>query len=201
MAELHECEVAKLRPTQITVGMIEVHDKRKRLEAMGHRERREFLQARPIPATLGPDGKLYLTDHHHLARALCDGGYDVGYFLVEANLSHLDVEAFWQAMRERRWAHPIDAQGRLRSLQDIPRHLHGLVDDPYRSLAGYVRERGGYDKTSAAFAEFAWADFFRPRVPIGPTRSDFDAAVERALALAHSAQARDLPGYLAAPSP
>jgi hypothetical protein len=50
MAELHECDVAELRSTRITVGIIEVHDKRKRLEAMGQRERREFLQARPIPA-------------------------------------------------------------------------------------------------------------------------------------------------------
>lgn len=198
MAELHRCEIAKLRPTQITVGMIEVEDKRRRLEAMGHHERKDFLEARPIPAVFGPDGKLYITDHHHLARALSDGGYDSGYFLIEANFSQLAPEAFWKSMCERRWAHPIDAYGRLQSIDDIPHHVDGLLDDRYRSLAGYVRERGGYAKTPTAFAEFAWADFFRPRVIIGPTRRDFDGAVEQALALAHSAEAKALPGYLAA---
>ncbi|MBO9663329.1 ParB-like protein [Dokdonella sp.] len=198
MAELHECEIARLRPTQITVGMIEVEDKRKHLDAMGHRERKDFLEARPIPAVSGPGDKLYITDHHHLARALSDGGYDSGYFLIEADLSSLALEAFWKTMQEQRWAHPIDASGQRQSTDDIPHHVDKLVDDPYRSLAGYVRERGGYAKTPTAFAEFAWADFFRPRVVIGPKRRDFDAAVEQALALAHSAAAKALPGYLAA---
>jgi hypothetical protein len=198
MAELHECQIARLRPTQITVGMIEVEDKRKHLDAMGHHERRDFLQARPIPAVSGPDGKLYITDHHHLARALSDGGYDSGYFLIEADLSTLAPDAFWKTMQERRWAHPIDARGQRQSTDDIPHHVGKLVDDPYRSLAGYVRERGGYAKTPTAFAEFVWADFFRPRVVIGPQRRDFDAAVGQALAIAHGAAARELPGYLAA---
>lgn len=197
MAELHECEIPRLRPTQITVGMIEVEDKRKHLDGMGHHERREYLKARPIPAVLGPDDKLYITDHHHLARALHDAGYDTGFFLVEADLSKLAPEAFWKAMDERRWVHPIDAQGKRQSTDDIPHHVQKLLDDPYRSLAGYVREAGGYTKTDTAFAEFLWADFFRVRIAIGPTRSDFEAAVKQALALAHSEHARHLPGYTA----
>jgi hypothetical protein len=31
--KLHECEIDRLHPTQITVGMIEVEDKRKHIEA------------------------------------------------------------------------------------------------------------------------------------------------------------------------
>ena len=61
-------------------------------------------------------------------------------------------------------------------------HLEGLRDDPYRSLAGYVRNAGGFEKTPTAFAEFLWADFFRPRVEIGSTRADFEVAVKKALA-------------------
>ena len=70
-----------------------------------------------------------------------------------------------------------------------------LLDDPYRSLAGYVRNAGGFDKTPTAFAEFLWADFFRTRVTIGPTRADFNNAVQRALPLAGSNEAAGLPGY------
>lgn len=200
MSELHECQIVTLRPTQITVGMIEVEDKRKHLDGMGHRERKNFLQSRPIPAVVGPDSRLYITDHHHLARALSDGDYDSGYFLVEADLSRLELVPFWKTMQERHWAHPIDAQGKRQSIDEIPRHIDKLIDDPYRSLAGYVRERGGYEKTPTAFAEFVWADFFRARIAIGPKRSDFDVAVEQALTLAHSPAAKTLPGCIAATS-
>jgi hypothetical protein len=74
--------------------------------------------------------------------------------------------------------------------------VKGLVDDPYRSLAGYVRNAGGYVKTDAVFAEFLWADFFRHRVRIGPGRAGFEAAVQRAMALAHDPAAGELPGFL-----
>ncbi len=80
----------------------------------------------------------------------------------------------------------------------LPKHIDQLRDDPYRSLAGYVRNAGGYEKTPTAFAEFLWADFFRPRVRIGPTRADFEVAVKKALTLAGSKEASKLPGYKSA---
>ena len=90
---------------------------------------------------------------------------------------------------------PIDATGTVRTFQDIPEHREKLIDDPYRSLAGYVRNAGGYEKTAAAFAEFLWADFFRPRVPVGDTRPQFHASVNTAAKVALSPDAAHLPGY------
>jgi hypothetical protein len=75
-----------------------------------------------------------------------------------------------------------------------PNHLTKLIDDPYRSLAGYVRDAGGYEKSPTAFCEFQWADFLRSRIAIGPTRADFLAAVAAALKLAASPAAAKLPG-------
>jgi hypothetical protein len=77
----------------------------------------------------------------------------------------------------------------------LPAHLDQLRDDVYRSLAGYVRNAGGYDKTPAAFAEFVWADFFRRNVPVELVRSDFQTAVRAALPLAKGHRAKGLPGY------
>jgi len=195
MGTLHEVEIHKLRPTQITVGMIEVRDKRARLEAMKKHEQRDFMQAHPIPAVWGPDGKLYITDHHHLGRAASEARVDTGFFLVEADFSKVPIAQFWPKMNADKWAHPIDQNGKTCGFEDIPDHLEKLIDDPYRSLAGYVRDAGGYTKTPTAFAEFQWADFFRTRVTIGPARSDFDNAVKRALVLAGSEEAAYLPGY------
>ena len=195
MAKLHEVEIHRLRPTQITVGMIEVHDKRAKLEALKKHEQRDFLQAHPIPAVWGPDGKLYITDHHHLGRAASEAGVDTGFFWIEGDFSQLPIAQFWPKMGAARWAHPIDQNGKRRSFEEIPDHLEKLRDDPYRSLAGYVRDAGGYDKTPTAFAEFLWADFFRPRVIIGPTRAEFEEAVKKGLVLATSIAAAALPGY------
>ena len=195
MAKLHEVEIHRLRPTQITVGMIEVHDKRAKLAAMNKGDQRDFMQAHPIPAVWGPDGKLYITDHHHLGRAASEAGVDTGFFLVEDDYSKLPIAQFWPTMMAAKWAHPIDQHGQPRSFAEIPDHLEKLIDDPYRSLAGYVRDAGGYDKTPTAFAEFLWADFFRPRVPIGPSPPDFHQSVDEATKLASSPQAAHLPGY------
>jgi hypothetical protein len=195
MANVHEVEIHKLRPTQITVGMIEVHDKRDKLKALKKGDQRDFMQGHPIPAVWGPDGKLYITDHHHLGRAASEANVDTGFFLIEDDFSQVPIAQFWPKMTAAKWAHPIDQQGKPRPFEAIPDHLEKLLDDPYRSLAGYVRDAGGFDKTPTAFAEFQWADFFRPRVVIGPTRADFQNAVNAALKLASSPAAAPLPGY------
>ena len=200
MSKLHHCEIAKLRPTQISVGMIEVQDKARHLGQLGHHERRRYLADHPMPAVFGPEGKLHITDHHHLGRALWEAGIESGSFLVEADLSGLDPREFWVEMDRRHWVHPVDSQGRRHGADLLPKHIKDLVDDPYRSLAGYVRNAGGFEKTPTAFAEFLWADFFRRRVRIGPKREDFDAAVKEALRLAHSDSARRLPGFQPAPN-
>ncbi len=195
MSKLHEVEIHRLRPTQITVGLIEVHDKRARLESLKKHEQKDFLLNHPIPAVWGPDGRLYITDHHHLGRAAQEAGIDTAFFAVEDDFSRLPIAQFWPRMSAARWAHPIDQHGKLCPFEQIPDHLAKLIDDPYRSLAGYVRDAGGYDKSPSAFCEFQWADFFRTRVVIGATRADFDEAVAVALKLATSSAAASLPGY------
>jgi hypothetical protein len=195
MAKLHEVEIHRLRPTQITVGMIEVRDKRDRLESLKKGEQQQFLEAHPIPAVWGPDGKLYITDHHHLGRACCEAGVDTGFFLVEEDFSKVPIAVFWPKMAVAQWVHPIDQTGKPRPFEEIPGHLDKLLDDPYRSLAGYVRNAGGFEKTLTAFAEFLWADFFRPRVHIGPTPQEFTKSVDSAMKLVTLPEAAHLPGF------
>ncbi|MGA3845528.1 ParB-like protein [Ralstonia nicotianae] len=195
MPKLHESRIHDLRPTQLTVGMIEVQAKKTHLAAMAPADQQAFMQAHPIPAVLGPGGQLYITDHHHLGRAALDAGVITGYFMVEADLSQHSQDDFWKAMDQNLWVHPLDEHGVRHYYASIPKHLEKLVDDPYRSLAGYVRDAGGYDKTPTAFAEFVWADFFRRSIPIEDLLADFQAAVHAALPLAKSKFAKALPGY------
>jgi hypothetical protein len=70
-----------------------------------------------------------------------------------------------------------------------------LEDDPFRSLAGAVRRAGGFAKDTTPYAEFLWADFFRRRIKSKEVQKRFAPAVQRALVLAKSEDARYLPGW------
>lgn len=195
MSKVQEATLQDLRPTQLTVGMVVVQDKRKHLAAMKPAERQAFMKDHPMPAVIGPHGRLYITDHHHLGRAALEASVPTGFFLVEADLSKCTLEAFWKEMNENLWVHPLDENGVRHSYAMIPDTLNKLVDDVYRSLAGYVRDAKGYDKTPTAFAEFIWADFFRRNIAIETVRADFQTAVQAGIALAQSKWAKNIPGY------
>jgi hypothetical protein len=195
MSKVQEAALQGLHPTQLTVGMAVVQDKRKHLEGMKPADRQDFMKAHPMPAVVGPQGKLYITDHHHLGRAALEAGVATGFFLVEADLSKSTLESFWKEMNENLWVHPLDENGVRHNYSMIPDALGKLVDDVYRSLAGYARDAGGYDKTPTAFAEFIWADFFRRNIAIETVRSDFETAVRAAISLAQSKWAKNIPGY------
>lgn len=195
MGKASEAPIDALHPTQLTVGRIEVADKVGQLKALKVDARADFLRSHAMPAVLGPHGRIFITDHHHLARAAWEAGVSVGYLDVQDDLSKLTLEAFWSEMDRNAWVHPLDENGVRHYYSSIPSHLRDLTDDPYRSLAAYVRNAGGYDKTPAAFAEFVWADFFRRSVPIELVREDFHAAVRMAVPLAHGHHAKRLPGY------
>jgi hypothetical protein len=184
-----------LRPTQLTIGLLEVEVKRKRLESLSPDDRETFLEAHPMPVVIGPKGKLYITDHHHLARAALDARVKAACFQIEADYSSLRPDKFWRAMNKRSWVHPLDQNGVRHRYDHLPSDVSKLEDDVYRSLAGFVRDSGGFMKTTAAFAEFIWADFFRRNIAIEDVREDFAAAVRQAKRLAKSAHAKRIPGY------
>lgn len=92
-------------------------------------------------------------------------------------------------------SHPYDAKGRRREYETIPKRLNALQDDPYRSLAGFVRRGGGYAKDATPFSEFLWADFFRPQISAKLLQQAFGRAVTKGIALARSDAASYLPGW------
>ncbi|HXW42531.1 MAG TPA: ParB-like protein [Xanthobacteraceae bacterium] len=192
---LNTVEIAELRPTQITVGMREVTEKRKRWRETGFKKGEKFLGRHMIPVVLGPKQRNYVIDHHHLARALHDEGVKDVVVTVIANLSKLVPDAFWTVMDNRSWMHPYDADGERRRYQDIPKSVTDLVDDPFRSLAGELRRAGGFAKDTTPFAEFLWADFLRRQIKRKLVQRDFDRAMEKAIGLAKSRDADYLPGW------
>jgi hypothetical protein len=187
--------IADLRPTQITVGMREVAAKRKHWKELRSRSGGRFLGKHMIPVILGPKRRHYVIDHHHLALALHEEKVRDVAVTVIANLSKLELAAFWIVMDNRNWMHPFDASGQRRRHEDLPKSVTGLIDDPFRSLAGELRRAGGFAKDTTPYSEFLWADFLRRRVKRKLVESDFERALDQALQLAKSMDADYLPGW------
>jgi hypothetical protein len=190
--------VDRLRPTQFTVGMRQVKQKRKQLKELERRpgEMVEFILCHPIRVVLGPAQKAYVIDHHHLALALLKEGFETAPMHIEEDLSQLSTSEFWTSMQSRSFVHLVDAHGQSQPLDELPRKLVSLKDDPYRALAGFVREAAGFAKVKAPYAEFQWADFFRSRITKKIVKSEFAKAVQQAIELSKEKEAAGLPGFL-----
>jgi hypothetical protein len=100
----------------------------------------------PIRVVLGPANKAYVIDHHHLGLALLKENFKSAPMHVEADFSHLPLRSFWKRMRADHFLYLVSAKGTPKPLRSLPRDLECLKDDPYRSLAGFVRSAGGFTK-------------------------------------------------------
>jgi hypothetical protein len=194
---LHATPILALRPTQMTLGMVEVALKRDAWRAQSGKKLADLLGRHMVPVILGPREERYLIDHHHLARALHDEGIESLFVTVVADFHKLDEHDFWNMMEFHAWTHPYDGKGRRRDYRDLPKTIKDLEDDPFRSLAGQLRAIGGFAKDTTPFSEFVWADFLRRRIKPKDVRKDFASALQSALEFAKSAEANYLPGWCA----
>ncbi len=189
--------VKLLRPTQIAVGKRLVKMKRKGLRERLRKpqELLDFILANPLRVVLGPNDQIHIIDHHHLGFALMKEGFKTAPVEVEADFSNLAEPEFWTTMEGKHWVYPVDGKGRVQNIADIPDDLLDMEDDPYRSLAGVVRQEGGFTKTLTPFMEFSWANYFRSLIKLKELKSDFNGAVRKAVQLASQPDAAKLPGY------
>jgi hypothetical protein len=196
---LNPAPIARLKPTQITVGMHEVAQKRahwRKLSDEGGGG--AYLGRHMIPSVLGPGGRHYIVDNHHLARAMLEEGVEHVLVTVQADLTALTKDSFWRYLDNRALCHPYNDLGRRVAFDEIPGSIGKLVDDPYRSLAGNLRHLGGYAKDLTPFSEFLWADFLRSRIKRKAVEKDFGSALKKSLKLAKSEAAAYLPGWCGA---
>jgi hypothetical protein len=185
----------RLRPTQLSVGYLEVELKSRQWARLGKRERKLQLEHHVFPAVLGPGKNHYIVDHHHLGIALLREGIEDVFVATLDDMSWLAPRVFWRTMEFRSWSHPYDHEGKRRDYRDMPQGLAQLKDDPYRSLAGLVRGAGGFAKDQAPFVEFLWAEYFRPLIAARLIKKDPRRAAREGTRLARSPAARYLPGW------
>ena len=204
------CSLSELHPTQASVGMTEVRIRREKLKQEIESSSGDFLshlakQNRVEPVVIGPGNVFYLTDGHHLARALYDLGQRMAFCKVLDNVSNLEPVAFWKYMKNNNEVYLKDYQGGVIGPSDLPISIGDLHDDPFRSLAGAVRESCGFrndnkDSPVGNYLEFKWADYLRAHwaqtsIQVSDIDAQFDRAIQAALMLATQNEAATLPGY------
>jgi hypothetical protein len=196
------CDVGTLRPLQGALGRREVEDKKDDINEDLEKER-EDLKKDPIKVIRGPGGALFVTDHHHGAEAWRLAGHPDAFCRIEKGPKFVTEDQFWSALKQKNLVHLEDADGKPLMPAQLPSSLADMPDDPYRSLARYVRKANGFCRSimkQKEFAEFIWADFLRtrPEVPADKVRAAAkdEELVQTAVKLARSPAAKDLPGYV-----
>ena len=122
---LQPVPILSLRPTQMTVGMVEVREKRKRLrehwkEHKAKKKQGEFLGRHMIPVVLGPGKLHYVVDHHHLARALHEEGVEDILVTRDRRSHHGRKGRILGRARQSQMGLPLRRQRRTAALQGHP---------------------------------------------------------------------------------
>eukprot|EP01126_Amoeba_proteus_P009476 TRINITY_DN13591_c0_g1_i11.p1 TRINITY_DN13591_c0_g1~~TRINITY_DN13591_c0_g1_i11.p1 ORF type:complete len:311 (-),score=57.02 TRINITY_DN13591_c0_g1_i11:510-1442(-) len=171
----------RIFPTQVYVGKTEMHCVQQELEKLDDGDLGDRLLENNVPTVVGPEGNLYLIDHHHFGLALFEAFLDfkrpmihkVLYACVQvcfspnfhlhsfystkilvstpanrhqADYSNYSLPVFWRIMENRNYVLLRDERGNNISVSDLPTSLKALRDNPYRSLASWVRHSNGYVK-------------------------------------------------------
>src|SRR5690242_7487983 len=108
IANTRQIPIDELFPTQITVGMREVNDRRMRWREKSPDKAAHYLSTHQVPVILGPGGRHYMIDRHHLTRALQEEGIETITIAVVDDFRERDFENFWTTLEQYNWAHPFD---------------------------------------------------------------------------------------------
>jgi hypothetical protein len=189
-------ELLSLIPTQCSVGLHQVKIKAKKIKDMKRHDLKQYLHERPVPV-VNRNGKFYLIDRHHLCSACILIGIKKVKVIITADFSDArNDEEFWTRMRKSSSVLLQDSNGVPITPNMLPKTLTELSDDPYRSLAGLVRDTGAISKVKVPFSEFTWANFFREHFNKNVVDEMLHSNLKNAVHLAKSKLAKDIPGYL-----
>ncbi|MGZ3724131.1 MAG: ParB-like protein [Bdellovibrionales bacterium] len=185
--------IVNLRPTQFNLGQLEINERSAKFANMSDKKLQAYIKANPAPVVLGPQSRIYVLDHHHLARSLSVAGVEEMNAVIVDDLSALDMQKFWLQMISSNRLFLEDRGVGPLAPEQLPLTLAEMPDDPYRSLAWAVRKNNGYEDSTVLYADFLWANFFRSRIDLS---NGIENAVDGATRLAHSSAAKGLPGYI-----
>ena len=187
----------ELLPSQFAVGMGEVRFREKEIEEMGHKKLLKYLEEKVTKVVIGPEGRIYLVDGHHLVTALGKAGIKEVLVQVHADWSDLSEDAFFEKMEKEKlmWLYDENGKGPL-SPRKLPKTFSKLKDDRFRSLVWKLIKKEAIEKADVPFAEFKWGAYLRGHISQEELKTSPSQAFDKAVELAHAPEASNLPGYI-----
>lgn len=197
-----QVRIADLRPTQYSVGFIEVKEKMKLiLEARASGRLDEYFEDQTVPVIKSPTGELFMIDRHHFVRAVYELreelATDIVYVAIAKDFSRLKKRKFWKKIEN--YMDLYDQLDRPIRVAQIPKYVEDLVDDIFRSLAGRLRRLGYYAKTGEPFQQFIWARALRRhfrKIEFDLNENNYSEGIFLGGKWALSREAQGLPGSL-----
>ena len=182
-------KIEKLHPTQPDVGKHHVKLKRKKFEDLSKHDLEKVKFEKRVPVIIGPDGNLYLVDHHHTSLALWEAGEKDVYVQIKENWSDLAegqpmnerMIEFWEKMKRNKNCYLKNAKGvTLDPLsEEFPTDLSQCRNNKLRSVASMLIDDGVMDKQNVNFFEFKIAEDLRTS-GIEVKDDDYDQTVKEA---------------------
>jgi hypothetical protein len=191
-----------IHPTQFVVGLKEIEAREPKYRDMKPKKLEREIEENAAPAIRGPNGLLYIVDHHHLAYILIAIGRPMMYVHLIGDWTGRSEAEFENYMAgtlndiAKNHSYLYDQNNVLRPFSSLPGQIDQLADDPYRSLAYFIKKKDCIGDPKQNYAEFAWAQFFRKSINKEEIDNDFNKAVDDACVAAKSPAAKQahLPG-------
>ncbi|QEY31316.1 chromosome partitioning protein ParB [Synechococcus sp. RSCCF101] len=197
-SDLLEVPISALQPTQLCVGLAEVHSRQRDFALEPAEQRRQYLRRKPVPLVRNAAGDLWMLDRHHRLRALIElDGDGLVFAYIAHNLKESDRLACLRLLDQRGWLYLYDGRGQGPLLADVlPRSLTDLQDDPYRSLVWKLKQESRIQpQPHIPYHEFRWGAWLRSRCLPPFSSARLEPALPAARALTRSAAASHLPGW------
>lgn len=157
-------KIEDLRPTQSEVGQYQIDKKVKQFKKLSPSQIETLLEKKIVPVVIGPDGNLYLIDHHHTSLALFDVGQKDAHIVVKENWLKMEpnkampdrMKAFWERLDEKQFCFLKKADGTWIDplSRSFPKTLAQCGDNPYRSLVWILSQDGALKEGVIPYYEF-----------------------------------------------
>jgi len=150
-----DAAISELHPTQTAVGLGEVEKKRKELSGVDPSQGSKD-DGEPVPVVVGPDGKLYVTDHHHFVLALLLATTDKALVRIKvlengfcntcSPSNDECVKEFWGHMAKEHLAYLSSSKAEPIRYTSLPPSFEPdaspkLQNDPFRTLVNVMRKK------------------------------------------------------------
>jgi hypothetical protein len=195
---LVQVPIAQLQPTQMCVGLAEVRSRQLDFSEESGDQRRRYLRSKPVPLVRNASGLFWMMDRHHRLRGLIELAPDsIAFGYIALEVSSDDRALVLGELEQRGWLYLYDGRG-LGPLpaSALPSSLHGLQDDPYRSLVWKLKKEGCIEpEPLIPFHEFRWGAWLRSRSLPPFSSTHLDPALPAARALVRSQAASHLAGW------